>query len=57
MKATPGNLCSHVGEGFIWALLTFMLTAEQMKSDDKVLDARQDLQPLIARFLLLRLIL
>ena len=50
MKATPGNLCSHVGEGFIWALLTFMLTAEQMKSDDKVLDARQDLQPLIATF-------
>ncbi len=50
MKATPGNLCLHVGEGFIWALLTFMLTAEQMKSDDKVLDARQDLQPLIATF-------
>jgi uncharacterized Ntn-hydrolase superfamily protein len=50
MKATPGNLWSHVGEGFIWALLTFMLTAEQMKSDDKVLDATQDGQPLVATF-------
>ena len=50
MKAKPGNLCSHVREGFIWALLTFMLTVEQLKSDDKVLDARQDRQPLIATF-------
>jgi uncharacterized Ntn-hydrolase superfamily protein len=50
MKATPGNLCSHVREGFIWALLIFMLTAEQMKSDDKLLDAVQDRQPLIATF-------
>ena len=50
MKARPVNLCSHVGGGFIWALLTFMLTAEQMKSDDKVLDATQDRQPLIATF-------
>ena len=50
MKARPGNLSSHVGEGFIWALLTFMLTAERMKSDEKVLAATQDRQPLIATF-------